>query len=244
VGGGGTSTLVADTRDLIRTATLSVAVTDPAAVATAATKAEELTTAVGGEVFSEQRISGKHATAALQLKVPPADLSEVLTALSALGVERSRSLSTQDVTTTVADVSARLQSARDSIARLRTLFARAVRVSDVIAIENELASREADLESLEAQQRSLDAETDFATVNVRLEVATPATVHKKPITGHRESAFVHGLRRGWHHFASAASWVLTAVATALPFAVLVALVVALLGWGRRRRSRRGRLADL
>jgi hypothetical protein len=238
---GGRSALIVDTRDLIRIADMSVAVKNPTAVAAAANRAEELVTGYGGEVFSDDRTSGKDASAVLQLKVPPADLTSTLTKLSALGIERSRSLSSQDVTTVVADVSARLQSAQDSIARLRTLYGRATRVSDVIAIENELATREADLESLEAQQRSLVSETAFATVNLTLETAKAHAAKKK---SHRQTAFVRGLHRGWHHFSAAASWLLSAIATVLPFAVLVALVIALFGWGRRRRSRPAALIEL
>ena len=80
----------------------------------------------------------------------------------------------QDVTGKVADVDSRVDSARESILRLRTLYADATKVSDVIAIEQELATRQAELESLEAQQRALSTQTSQATVRLSLTAAKVA----------------------------------------------------------------------
>ena len=46
-------------------------------------------------------------------------------------------------------------------------------MADLAAVENQIAQREADLESLEAQQRTFGAQTAEATITVNL-VATPA----------------------------------------------------------------------
>jgi hypothetical protein len=68
----------------------------------------------------------------------------VLTQLAKLGKETSRSGSARDVTTKVADVNSRVASAQQAIDRLRSLYAKATKVRDVIAIEAELNTREAD----------------------------------------------------------------------------------------------------
>ena len=232
--------LVADSRAVIRTAQITVGVTDAAAVTTQANKAEALVTARGGEVFGDDRNDGsgqdmparaRDATATLTLKVPPAQLPATLTALSQLGTEQSRSLTSQDVTTQVADVSARLASAAASIARLRTLYASATTVTNVIAIEDELSQREADLESLQAQQRALSSETAMATVTLVLTTVTPPA----PPRHHHYRGIGGAFANGWHHFGSAAQWLVTALAAVLPFAVLLALIVAAGLWARRRR---------
>jgi hypothetical protein len=221
-----------ESRALIRTADLRVAVKS-GTVGEQAGRAEDLALGVGGEVFSDNRSTGKAASASLTLKVPPDALADVLDRLAALGTEQSRSMSTQDVTQQVADVASRVQSARDSIARLRALYDHAVKVSDVIAIEGELAGRESDLESLEAQQRTLDAQTSMATIHLELTTATPAPV--KPHKSSHESGVAGAFANGWHHFTAAAAAVARAVATALPFLVLLALFAGcgLLFWRRR-----------
>ncbi|MCW2495050.1 DUF4349 domain-containing protein [Jatrophihabitans sp.] len=227
----GTAALLTDTRALIRTAYLTVGVRHSADVAAQANRADTIVTGAGGEVFGDDRQSGPSASASLVLKVPPAQLATILNQLAALGTERSRSLSSRDVTTQVADVAARLKSAQDSITRLRTLYAHATKVSDVISIEEELSTREADLESLEGQQRSLSSETDFATVNLNL-----TTLKAAPVKPHHHSGVGGAFTRGWHGFTAAAAWVFAAFATALPFLVLLAVLAGAAGlWLRRHR---------
>jgi hypothetical protein len=222
----------------IRTADLSVAVAGSAHVAAQADAADAIAERAGGEVTADDRTSGKHATAELQLRVPPAALLPTLSALAKLGTEKSRRLSTTDVTERVADVNSRVASARSAIARLRTLYAHAVKVADVIAIEQELSSRESDLESLEAQQRALLAQTSMATIALSLVTAAVPPVVRKH---HHAGGFVGGLQRGWDGFTAAAAGVATGIGAALPF-LLVLLVVALavrLLWSRlpRRQHR-------
>jgi hypothetical protein len=219
----------------IFTATISVAVKGADNVARKADDAITIVGGIGGEVDSDDRTAGKHAYATLRLLVPPDDLQKVLTDLSKLGKETSRSGSAQDVTTKVADVNSRVTSAQQAITRLRTLYAKASKVRDVIAIEDELNTREADLESLQAQQRALTAETSMATITLQLTTAGKA--HHHAAAKHR-GGFLGGLDRGWDAFRSVAGWLATALGAILPF-LLLALLLALGGrllWPRARRA--------
>lgn len=229
----GSARLLADDSAKIRVAQMTVDVAR-GRVASAADRAEAIALGVGGEVDTDDRSSGRYATASLLLRVPPSSLTSVLGQLGRLGHERSRQLSTTDVTEKVADVNSRVASAQQAIVRLRTLYANATKVSDVIAVESELNQRESDLESLQAQQRALQRQTSLASITLTLQtakaVAKPATKHH-----HSRSGFVGGLSRGWDGFVSAAKWVATAVGTLLPFLVLLALlaVAARIAWRRR-----------
>ena len=231
-GSGNGDTLISDTRSVIRRAELTVGVKKASDVAIQANRAEAIVSGLGGDVFGDDRQSGTDATATLTLKVPPASLIKALNELSALGTEQSRSLSSQDVTTQVADVNARVASAAASIARLRTLYASATKVSDVIAIEDELSGRESDLESLQAQQKSLSTETQLATISLVLTTTTPQVVIKT----HHRSGIAGALSRGWDHFISGGSWVVSAIAAVGPWVVLVLLLGAGLLRLRRRRG--------
>lgn len=187
----------------------------------------------GGEIDGDDRTSGKYATATLRLRVPPPALQESLTALSKLGRATSRHLTSRDVTSQVADVKSRVASAQQAIARLRGLYENATKVSDVIAIEQELSGREADLESLQAQQRALSTQTELASITLTLRTATATTPKKDDRTG-----FLGGLHDGWDAFTSAAGSVAVAVGAVLPFAVLLLIVGAALRllWPRLRPS--------
>ena len=211
---GGTGELPLDSA-VIRTASISVKVKD----LSAADQVRAIAEGVGGTVDGDNRSSGRYASATLILAVPPGSLGDVLARISALGTEKSRTSSSQDVTQEVADVNSRVSSAQAAIDQLKLLFHSATRVGDLIAIESELAQRESDLESLQAQQRALTHQTEKAHVTVSL---TTGEVVAKKHDDH--SGFVGGLRRGWDAFAGAVVAVLTGVGVAIPFVLLVAVL--------------------
>ena len=217
---------------LIRIADLRVELAHAAAVAPAANRAEQIAITAGGRVDADNRTSGAQATAALTLKVPASSLTDLLTRLAALGTEKSRQLSTQDVTAQLVDVTSRVTSARAAIASLEQLYSRATKVSDVIEIETTLAQREADLESMESQQHALQAQTALATVTLELTTAGSAPQPRPASTG-----FTGGLRRGWDNFARAAAWLAAAVGAVLPFAVLFGILAGVAILVRRWRHR-------
>ncbi|MGH8862426.1 MAG: DUF4349 domain-containing protein [Jatrophihabitantaceae bacterium] len=225
----------------IRTVDMSVQVRRGVSVADQANAAEAIALGAGGEVDADERSSGRYAEATIVLRVPPEQLTATLTQLGRLGIEQSRHLTTQDVTSKVADVNSRVISAREAIARLRVLYQRAVKIADVINIESELSQRESDLESLESQQRALTAETATATITLTLTSPPRAVKHAVPPKKHHDrNGFLGGLQDGWHAFATGAGAVATAVGAILPFAVVL-LIVGLAGrllWPRLRPTRR------
>jgi hypothetical protein len=213
---------------LIRTAELTVVVHDVPAEAAAAGAAAR---AAGGAVAGDDRSgSGADAHATLVLKVPPEKMDAMLDRLGRLGREQSRSSSTQDVTQDVADVDARVASMQASIARVRAILSRAERIGDVVSVEGELSRRTTELESLQARQRALAGQVNYATITLQLTADRAAAPAPPP----DRAGFVGGLRDGWHAFAATLGWVLTALGAVLPFLLLaVPVVVALLL--RRRR---------
>ena len=120
------------------------------------------------------------------------------------------------------------QRRKTALTRLRQLFQHAGNVADLATVENEIAQREADLESLEAQQRTFAAQTAQATITVNL-VATPkVAVVPPPVKKAHVVGFVRGLRGGWHAFTRTVTGITTALGALLPF----------LGRAARTRHRR------
>ncbi len=214
---------------LIRTAELTVVVDDVPAEAAAAGAAAR---AAGGAVAGDDRSgSGADAHATLVLKVPPEKMDAMLDQLGRLGHEQSRSSSTQDVTQDVADVDARVASMQASIARVRAILSRADRIGDVVSVEGELSRRTTELESLQARQRALAGQVNYATITLQLKADRAAA----PAAPADRGGFAGGLRDGWHAFTAALGWVLTAVGAVLPF-LLLAVPVAV-AWAALRRRR-------
>jgi hypothetical protein len=212
----------------IRIADLTVVVSKASDVAAQADRADAIAARYGGEVYGDQRTSGKEASAVITLKVPPGALPRVLRDLSALGKEKSRAESTKDVTGDVIDIDARVKALQKMITTLEALVDPSRRLSDLIALEQQISDRQAELESLQAQQRALHAQTDTATVTLTLVSKAVAHHHKKA------GGFLGGLRKGWDAFVRGANAVALGLGAAIPFAVLLvvlALVLRLL-WPR------------
>jgi len=216
-------------RALVKKASLTVRVAD---VETQAGRAVRIATTAGGDVLADQRSgSGDQAVADLTLEVPPERLETDLDQLAALGDQVDRTTSTDDVTQQVVDVASRLASLRDSLNRVRTLYARANTIADVIRLESELTSRQADLEKLETQQHDLARQTARATINVHLQARKAAP---PPRAAAHHSGVGRGFSGGWHAFVTFVRWTVTGFGAVLPF-----LAVALAGaggalWWRRR----------
>ncbi|MEU2576426.1 DUF4349 domain-containing protein [Streptomyces anulatus] len=213
---------------VIRTATLSVEVKSvPKAVAAARGVAE----GAGGLVATEntERLDDTYETSHLVLRVPQDRFQEVLRELAGSGKLLSRTSNAKDVTDQVVDVDSRIATQRASVARVRELMDRAEKISDVVALEGELSSRQSDLESLLAQQSSLKDRTSLATITLDL---TPTDAPDDD--GREEDAgFLDALGGGWGAFVTMLRWVAVAFGAALPFLLTGAL--ALLVWRALRR---------
>ncbi|MFI7287726.1 DUF4349 domain-containing protein [Streptomyces anulatus] len=218
---------------VIRTAALSVEVKSvPKAVAAARGAAE----GAGGLVATEntERLDDTYETSHLVLRVPQDRFQEVLRELAGSGKLLSRTSDAKDVTDQVVDVDSRIATQRASVARVRELMDRAERISDVVALEGELSSRQSDLESLLAQQSSLKDRTSLATITLDL---TPPDA---PDDDGREedTGFLEALGGGWDAFVTMLRWIAVAFGAAFPFLVTGALALLLWRLLRARRAAR------
>lgn len=204
-----------------------------------AERAALLVDTAGGQISGDVRGGvGEQQTADLVLRVPPGAVDDVLTGLADLGEELSRSVSSEDVTTVVADVDSRVQSLQASLDRLRGLIADATDITDLVTLERELAGRETELESLQAQQRALNDQVALATVTLHL-VAVRADASDDDSTG-----FLAGLSDGWSAFVTVGAALLTAIGAALPFLGLLALLAGAAVLVTRRRRAPGAPASV
>ncbi|MGW2703350.1 DUF4349 domain-containing protein [Streptomyces sp. NPDC001340] len=214
---------------IIRTASLTVEVQDvPKALEAARTTAESAGGYVGKE--STSRDTEGHEQTRVVLRVPTEKYDEVLADLQGSGKLVERTAKAEDVTDQVVDVDSRIKSQRASVARIRELMDKATKLSDVVTLEGELSSREADLEALLAQQASLKDRTSLATITLALS-ETPVKKAAEDDT----PGFVDAVSGGWHVFVTMLRWIALALGAVLPFTALAALLALL--WLRIVRPR-------
>ena len=223
-------------RAVIATATLSLSTKDPLE---ARSRAIGVVTGLDGLVTGEQTASDSHGRinrVDLTVRVPSARFESALDQLSQLGVVRDRQQSAEDVTTQVVDNDARVATQRASVASIQRLMARARTIGEIMSIEAQLSTRQADLDSLVQQQRYLSDQTTLSTIN--LAFTRPAkSAPKKPEKNDRDG-FLAGLDDGWHALGDTLQVVGQVAGALLPFAAVMALV-GLPGWLVVRRRRIG-----
>lgn len=179
---------------------------------------------------------GEMTTARLVLRVPSARFADATAALEQVATLTASTSAGEDVSTEVIDVAARVRAQRRSVERIETLLARAENLQQVVSIENQLARRQADLDSLVARQAWLADQTSLSTITVYVE--QPDAKDDEP-DDETADGFLVGLNDGWDSFVAGGVVVLTVLGFALPW-LLVLSVLGLPLWLllRRRTSRK------
>ena len=229
------------TRAVISTGTVTLRSED---VGQARFDVQKVVDAHRGEISDEQTATdtkGRVDRSRLVIRVPSQFFDEVMQDLGKVAELRSAKRSSEDVTTEVIDIGVRVRAQEKSLERIELLLARAKNLREIIAIESQLTRRQAELDSLKAQQAYLADQTSLSTITVFLErTAKSAKVEKDEATG-----FLAGFQSGWDALGGAATVLATGLGAVLPFAVLLLLLGVpawLLARSLLRRRRVGPLA--
>jgi hypothetical protein len=152
-------------RDIIFTAEIGVEVDDVAASGAAAT---DIIADLGGFVFGQSTVGGAEPRSVITFKVAPARFSEALEALGSIGELRNQSITTDDVTERVVDLTSRIEVAELGVERLRTAMENAPNLEQFAELEGLLLARESDLEVMRGQLRTIRDRVDLATITLTL----------------------------------------------------------------------------
>jgi hypothetical protein len=200
---------------------------------------QRIVDAQAGEVSEENTESdekGATSYARLVLRVPSAKFAATMEALEGTATLRSSTRGSEDVTTQVIDTGVRVRAQEASLKRVELLLSEADSLKDIIWIESQLTSRQAELDSLKSQQTWLKDQTSLSTITVDI---SEVTILEDSPEGQddQEAGFLSGLDGGMKAMGAMLVAVLTILGALLPFAV-VALVVGLPAWlvVRRRRA--------
>jgi polyhydroxyalkanoate synthesis regulator phasin len=216
-------------REIVRSAQLTVEVAEPAAAARGVRNA---VTAAGGFVAEEQV---EKDAAWLVVRVPVTRLDGVVDDLAATGTVTARSARAEDATDQVVDLDSRVATQQASLTRVRALLEKATSIGDVVALESELAAREADLDSLQRRLAAVRDQVALSTVTV--ELRRPAA---PPAPAGPPAGFGSGLGAGWDGLKAVGTAVAVVAGFLLPFLPLLALAAAAVV-AVRRRARRARV---
>ncbi len=160
---------------IIRTGNLELEVAD---IATSLVAARDLVVAVGGYVSESEESSEEDTARAIVTYRIPADRWEAaLDGIRSLAQRvRHQQTATEEVTSQVVDLGARIGNLRASESALQGIMAAAARISDVLDVQARLTEVRGEIERLVAQKEQLEEQAAYGTLIVSYGLPAPLEV--------------------------------------------------------------------
>jgi hypothetical protein len=205
----------------------------------ALTSANQQMSSLGGYAAGSDRSGDdKSDQASVTYRIPAARWEEALASLRALGIkvlnERS---STEDVTTRVVDLGARIKNLQATETALQAVMTRATEIKDILTVQAELTKVREQIETLTAEKTNLEGLAAYSTLTVTFSLKpNPVLTEQQGFDPATEvdgaSATLVGMLQG---LATAGIWFgIVWVPILLGLAVIVAIGI----WIFRRVARR------
>jgi hypothetical protein len=147
------------------------------AIDTAIASATTAIDGLGGYASGSQRSgSGQDAEAAITFRVPAARWDEAMNAVRGLATEViSERSTTDDVTSQVVDLGARIRNLQATEAALQSIMSKATVIKDVLAVQAELTTVRGQIEQRSAEKAHLEEQAAYSTLTATF-VLKPAPV--------------------------------------------------------------------
>lgn len=194
-----------------------------------------------GDVLSMSLDNGGDAAsksnADVSLRVPANRFDDAMARVARLGTVRQSSVSAEDLTSNIADSTARLRNLRRTEADILRIMERSGTVGQVLDAENQLSQVRENIETLEADLTVQQNRVVYATVNVSLASEARGTTVEPGFAAQLANAWhaaLHSLSRTTIGLLSLMTWLLVYV----PY--IAAIGIAAVAVYRRIRATRAR----
>ncbi len=222
----GSGTTGVDTK-IIKTAYLTIEVKDvPGAVETLRTLASQK----GGYISSTnvQKNYNDRLSGSVILRVPAPEFDSTLAGVRALGTVKSASTQGQDVTEEYVDIQAQKTSYQNQLAQYNEIMKRAVKVEDVITVQQQIDRVQTELNRLEGRLKYLNSRIDLSTITVNLE-------EPEPVGGDTGHNFVSTINEGIAGFFGMIDALIIIFFTLLPLVILGGAAYAVYRYRKGRK---------
>jgi hypothetical protein len=170
---------------------------------------------------------GELRSGTFTFQVPVDNYQDMLNQLRTVGTFTHQDSTSKPHDAEYVDLQARLQSSQLQLAAFNALLPRATSISDIIAIEQQVAQVQQQIEEYQGQLQYLDSLTQYSTITVDL-AEKGAAPGPSPLPD--QWGFTSSLRAVVHNLAAIADGIILVGGTLLPF-----LLLALLAFLTRRR---------
>ena len=173
-------------------------------------------------------------TAYLTLRVPQDGLDAYLDNADGLGRITSRSESAQDVTASYQDTQTRLNTQLALMERLQALITESGDLSDLLALEAQIADTQYQIDSLQSSLNRTDRQVTYSTVDVTLREEKVVELTDTTVSfGER---ILSAIQVGWEALSDFLQDMVVFLVAALPFIAIVVVVIIVVKIIRKRRK--------
>jgi hypothetical protein len=212
---------------VIKTAFLTLEVNDvPGSVETL----KNLAAQKGGYLSSTniQKNYNNRLSGSVVLRVPAAEFETALTGIKAIGTVKSVSTQGQDVTEEYVDLQAQKISYQNQLAQYNEIMKKAVKVDDVITVQQQIDRVQTELNRLEGRLKYLDSRIDFSTITVNLQ-------EPEPVGGETGHTFISTINEGIAGFFGMIDAMIIILFTLLPLIIVGGAGYAIYRWRKGRK---------
>ncbi|HSA38875.1 MAG TPA: DUF4349 domain-containing protein [Methanoregula sp.] len=212
---------------IIRTGSITIEVKD---VTGSVDALKNLVTAKGGYLSSSSVSEGynKRLSGTVVLRIPQAEFDNTLAGVKAIGIVKSVSTRGEDVTEEYFDIQAQKTSYQNQLAQYNEIMKKAVKVSDVIEIQQQVDRVQTELNRLEGRLKYLDSRIDMSTITVTLQ-------EPEPVGGETGHNFVSTINEGIAGFLGMIDFIIILFFTLLPIILLGAAGYGIYRWNKGKK---------
>jgi hypothetical protein len=217
---------VIDTK-IIKTAYITIEVND---VAGSVDTLKNMVTAKGGYLSSSSVSEGSNnrLSGTVVLRIPQAEFENTLAGVKAIGTVKSVSTQGEDVTEEYVDIQAQKTSYQNQLAQYNELMKKAVKVSDVLEIQQQIDSVQTNLDRLEGRLKYLNSRIDMSTITVTLQ-------EPEPVGGDTGYNIVTTINEGIAGFFGMVDFIIILLFTLLPVIILGAIGYGIYRWRKGKK---------
>jgi hypothetical protein len=207
---------------IIKTASITLEVKD---VYGAVESLKNIAAQKGGYISSTNVQNGynNRLSGSVVIRVPQAEFENTLAGVNAIGMVKSSSTQGDDVTEEYVDIQAQKTSYQNQLAQYNEIMKKAVKVSDVLEIQQQIDRVQTQLNQLEGRLKYLNSRIDLSTITVSLQ-------EPEPVGGDTGHNFITTINEGIAGFIGMIDAIIIIALTLLPLIIVGAIGYGIYRW--------------
>ncbi len=163
------------------------------------------------------------------IRIPAPEFENTLTEAKAIGTVKTVSTQGRDVTEEYVDLQAQKSSYQNQLAQYNQIMKKAVKVEDVITIQQQIDRVQTELNRLEGRLKYLNSQIDLSTITINLQ-------EPEPVGGETGHNFISTINEGITGFFGMIDAIIIILFTLLPLIIVAGTGYGIYRWRKGRKT--------